>query len=201
MPVEGGIHRISSVALLRQLPRHPALQESRHACWDALCYADQRAAMTTPTLHVGRWFDLFITGTVDNYVTLTDRAATAHARRNQRLVVGPWTHADQTGTAGELFFGRSADATAIGLERQQLEFLRRVVAGDDAPTDRGCGSSSWVTTSGAMRRRGRSLAPDTRRGTCTPAGGCHPKSRHPPRDLRHTPTIRATPCRPSVDRR
>ena len=70
--------------------------------------------------------------TVDNYVTLTDRAATAHARRNQRLVVGPWTHADQTGTA-ELFFGRGADAAAIGLERQQLEFLRRVVAGDDAP--------------------------------------------------------------------
>jgi len=107
--------------------------EARDEFWDAQSYADQRSAMTTPALHVGGWFDLFITGTVDNYVTLTDRAATAHARRNQRLVVGPWTHVDQTGAAGELFFGRGADATVIGLERQQLAFLRRVVAGDDAP--------------------------------------------------------------------
>lgn len=125
--------RDSVVGSIMPAWRRWADHETRDEFWDALSYADQRAAMTTPALHVGGWFDLFITGTVDNYVTLTDRAATAHARRNQRLVVGPWTHADQTGTAGELFFGRGADATAIGLERQQLEFLRRVVAGDDAP--------------------------------------------------------------------
>lgn len=112
--------------------RRWADHETRDEFWDTLSYADQLPAVATPALHVGGWFDPFITGTVDNYVTLTRRAATAYARRNQRLIVGPWTHTDQTHAAGELSFGHAADAAAIGLEQQQLAFLRRVVAGDEA---------------------------------------------------------------------
>jgi len=98
--------------------------------WHDLSYADRRAAITTPALHVGGWFDLFLGGTLDNYVTLRRTAATEHARRNQALIVGPWTHIDQTGVAGELHFGAAAAAQAIGLESQQLRFLRAMVAGN-----------------------------------------------------------------------
>ncbi len=106
--------------------------ERRDAYWDELSYAGRRDRITTPALHVGGWFDLFLGGTLDNYRTLRQHAATEHARSNQALIVGPWTHADQTGTAGELSFGLLASALAIGLEQLQVGFLRRFVTGEPA---------------------------------------------------------------------
>lgn len=110
--------------------------EQRDGYWTGLSYRDARDQITTPALHVGGWFDLFLGGTLDNFTTLSRHAATGHARRNQRLIVGPWTHSDQTGAAGELYFGGGAAAIAVQLERSQLDFLRRAVAGEDAPGPR-----------------------------------------------------------------
>jgi putative CocE/NonD family hydrolase len=104
--------------------------EQRDAFWDNLSYASRRDRITTPALHVGGWFDLFLGGTLDNYQTLRRSAATEHARRNQALVVGPWMHGDRSGTAGELNFGLRASDAAIGLERRQLDFARRFTGGD-----------------------------------------------------------------------
>jgi putative CocE/NonD family hydrolase len=102
--------------------------EERDEFWRDLSYAASRDRITAPALHVGGWFDLFLGGTLDNFMTLRESAATEHARRNQALVIGPWTHADQTGVAGELHFGLLASAQAIQLEQLQLTFLRRFVA-------------------------------------------------------------------------
>jgi uncharacterized protein len=114
--------------------------ERRDSFWEGLSYAAERDRITTPALHVGGWFDLFLGGTLDNYQTLSRAAATEHARRHQALVVGPWTHADQTGTAGELNFGLLASAQAIGLEQRQIEFLSQFAAGDaGAAPGRGAG--------------------------------------------------------------
>lgn len=106
--------------------------EQRDDYWTGLSYKDARDQIRTPALHVGGWFDLFLGGTLDNFTTLSEHAATEHARRNQRLIVGPWTHSDQTGAAGELHFGGFAAAMAIQLEQVQIGFLRRAVAGEDA---------------------------------------------------------------------
>lgn len=101
--------------------------EEHDTFWTELSYASRRQRITTPALHVGGWFDLFLGGTLDNFQTLSRAAATEHARRNQAILIGPWTHADQTGTAGELHFGLLASAQAIQLERLQLDFLRQLV--------------------------------------------------------------------------
>jgi putative CocE/NonD family hydrolase len=101
--------------------------EERDGYWDTLSYRDARDRVTTPALHVGGWFDLFLGGTLDNFATLSRRASTEHARRGQRLIVGPWTHVDRTGAAGELHFGVLASEQAIQLEQVQLGFLRSVV--------------------------------------------------------------------------
>jgi putative CocE/NonD family hydrolase len=103
--------------------------ERRDAFWDDLSYAGRRDRIAAPALHVGGWFDLFLGGTLDNYQTLRRSAATEHARRNQALVVGPWTHGDRTGTAGELNFGLRASDAGVGLEQRQLDFARRFVGG------------------------------------------------------------------------
>jgi putative CocE/NonD family hydrolase len=99
--------------------------------WRELSYAARRHRVTTPALHVGGWFDLFLGGTLDNYRMLRRSAATEHARRHQVLIVGPWTHSDQTGTAGELHFGPASSAPAIGLEQLQIGFLRTFIDGKD----------------------------------------------------------------------
>lgn len=109
--------------------------ESRDEYWRELSYVARRGRITTPALHVGGWFDLFLGGTLDNYRTLRLHAATEHARRHQALIVGPWTHSDQTGLAGELHFGALASAQAIGLEQLQVGFLRTFV--NDQERERG----------------------------------------------------------------
>lgn len=45
-----------------------------------------------PVVHWGGWYDLFLRNTYDLYEGISQRAASADARANQRLVIGPWTH-------------------------------------------------------------------------------------------------------------
>jgi uncharacterized protein len=104
--------------------------EDRDRYWSGLSYRDRRDRVTAAALHVGGWFDLFLGGTLDNFATLRRSAATEYARRSQRLIVGPWTHADRTGVAGELHFGLMASEQAIQLEQLQLGFLRGAVSPD-----------------------------------------------------------------------
>jgi uncharacterized protein len=98
--------------------------EERDGYWTRLSYRDTRDRVAAPALHVGGWFDLFLGGTLDNYVTLSRHAASKRARDGQRLIIGPWTHADRTGTVGELYFGPAASDVALGLEQLQIAFLR-----------------------------------------------------------------------------
>jgi predicted acyl esterase len=50
------------------------------------------AAMNSPAMHVGGWFDTFAQGTIDSYVGRQHEGGPA-ARGTQKLVMGPWTHA------------------------------------------------------------------------------------------------------------
>jgi putative CocE/NonD family hydrolase len=137
-------HAGDPVAALRRLPLRDAAvaqvlpgwrmwldHEERDEVWQARSYADHRDRITTPVFHVGGWFDLFLPGTIDNYVELSRNAATAYARRNQRLLIGPWAHSDQTGIAGEVNFGAHASAAAVQSEATALDFLYRVVQSDE----------------------------------------------------------------------
>ena len=106
-------------------------KENDPAYWDRINYTADRSATAVPGLHVGGWFDLFLGGTLDNFVEISTRATEEPVRQGQHLVIGPWTHADQTGAAGEMFFGSGA-AAVIGLEAQQLRFLRESIEGADS---------------------------------------------------------------------
>ncbi len=45
-----------------------------------------------PVAHLGGWYDIFLKGTIENFQGLRRNAATALARDNQKLVIGPWVH-------------------------------------------------------------------------------------------------------------
>ena len=43
----------------------------------------------TPILHIGGWFDIFLAGTLKNYVGMHTKARTAEARAAQHMLIGP----------------------------------------------------------------------------------------------------------------
>jgi predicted acyl esterase len=66
-----------------------------------------RPEANIPMLIIGGWYDAFLHGTLENYGRL--RASGIPAA----LIVGPWTHDDQTGRVGDIDFGPAADAVSI----------------------------------------------------------------------------------------
>lgn len=67
---------------------HPAYDEY----WSRWSIDEDYGRIEVPALHVGGWYDVFLTGTVRNFVGLRREAGSAEARRRQKLVVGPWAH-------------------------------------------------------------------------------------------------------------
>jgi putative CocE/NonD family hydrolase len=63
--------------------------------------------VTVPTFHTAAWHDIFLQGTLDNYVAM------AALGRPTRLVVGPWTHATFTDPIGELCFGTRSSRVGV----------------------------------------------------------------------------------------
>jgi len=66
---------------------------SRDAFWDRFDVAARHARFQVPAFHLTGWYDALLTGTLANFAGLRANAATEQARRNQRLIVGAWTHA------------------------------------------------------------------------------------------------------------
>ena len=48
--------------------------------------------ITAPALNIGGWYDIFLWSTFQNYLGMRRRGGTEQARRNQRVIIGPWTH-------------------------------------------------------------------------------------------------------------
>jgi uncharacterized protein len=64
-----------------------------------------------PIYHQGGWYDIFLAGTLKNYVGLRRRARSETARRAQKLIIGPWVHGSgniNKQTAGSYDFGETA---------------------------------------------------------------------------------------------
>lgn len=61
---------------------------------DACTVAGRHAGISLPTFHVGGWYDIFLQGTLDNYVAMAANGKPA------RLLVGPWSHSSLNGLSG-----------------------------------------------------------------------------------------------------
>jgi uncharacterized protein len=87
--------------------------------WKRWSIEEHYSAMPLAALHVGGWYDVFLRGTLRNYVGMRAHAPTQWARDHQELVIGPWVHdAPMNGKAGALDFGGAAafdrDDTILG---------------------------------------------------------------------------------------
>ncbi|PKB71774.1 MAG: hypothetical protein BZY87_03960 [SAR202 cluster bacterium Io17-Chloro-G6] len=69
--------------------------------------------ITLPMFHVSSWYDIFLEGALNAYQAIRDRGGSELARRNQRLLIGPWAHirpytAPTSGETGDIDFGPEA---------------------------------------------------------------------------------------------
>jgi len=73
--------------------------------WKQISIEDHYADIQVPVLGVGAWYDIFLGGTLRNYVRLKTEAGTEAARRGQRLEVTVGGHAGGGRKIGAVDFG------------------------------------------------------------------------------------------------
>ncbi|SNX94601.1 hypothetical protein SAMN06893097_101398 [Geodermatophilus sabuli] len=133
-------------AVFRRLPErdHPVLtaiapylsqwmdHPERDDYWARLS-ARGDAVTDIPVLNIGGWHDLFLGGTIDNYLALRARTAEPDARR-QRLVIGPWAHGAASGVFPERAFGIQAGFDGADMTGVQLAWFKEHLAGSPSAT-------------------------------------------------------------------
>ena len=75
-------------------------------------------------------------GTVEYFRGMRQHGATEEARRNQRVIIGPWTHGQFSGSFPEREFDPEASSDAIDLAGLHLRWFDRWLQGIDNGVDR-----------------------------------------------------------------
>src|SRR5438552_11550548 len=89
--------------------KHPSYDEY----WQRWSIEDHYSKVMVPAYHVGGWYDIFLGGTVRNYVGLKAAGGSDGVRRRQRLLIGPWYHGPFSGKSGEIDLGAQAKADTV----------------------------------------------------------------------------------------
>lgn len=76
---------------------------SNDAYWRERDLTRRWEKVNTPAIHVGGWYDIFAQATIDAFQGYQKEGG-PHARGQQKLLMGPWTHGIFQDQAGELSF-------------------------------------------------------------------------------------------------
>ena len=103
--------------------------------WRSLSINRRYEQIEVPALIVGGWYDVFIRGTLENYVGMRTRGGSAAARAGQRLLVGPWAHGSTYGPYPEHAFDLFGQEATIDVSALQLRFFARHLLGEENGLD------------------------------------------------------------------
>jgi putative CocE/NonD family hydrolase len=78
-----------------------------------------------PSLHVSGWYDIFLSAAFENFRGMRQNGASERARQNQRVIIGPWSHSNFTGSFPEREFGSAASSAALDLTGIHLRWFDR----------------------------------------------------------------------------
>ena len=102
------------------------------AYWRSVSIEEMHSDITVPAFNYGGWYDIFIGGTIENFVGMRQRGGSEPARSHQRLCIGPWTHAGlQTSVMGERSFGAASSSIAADLQGQLLRFYDFILSEEE----------------------------------------------------------------------
>jgi uncharacterized protein len=77
-----------------------------------------------PSLNVGGWYDIFTQGTLQNFGAMRSAGSTSEARQS-KLLIGPWSHVNYSGTIGEVDFGFASTLAFINLQTDMTGLTQR----------------------------------------------------------------------------
>ena len=98
--------------------------------WEPLCYQKKFDRVDLPVLHISGWYDDEQIGTPLNFRGMTRHGASEHARKNQKLLMGPWGHdVNAASKVDDLDFGPDA---VIDLKAYQRRWLDHWLKGQDS---------------------------------------------------------------------
>ena len=100
--------------------------------WKSVSIEESHQEITVPSLNYGGWYDIFLGGTIRNYMRMRELGGTEDVRRGQRLLIGPWGHTGPLpGVSGEFDFGTRASSLAEDLQGRTLRFYDYWLKGED----------------------------------------------------------------------
>ncbi|MCC7461022.1 MAG: CocE/NonD family hydrolase [Gammaproteobacteria bacterium] len=73
----------------RELLRHPRANDP---FWKGISLEKEVSNISVPFLTVTGWYDIFLRGALQDQIDIASNSPAERARRNKRLIVGPWTH-------------------------------------------------------------------------------------------------------------
>ena len=97
--------------------------------WRSLAINRRYELIETPAFVIGGWYDVFIRGTLENYIGLKARGGSPEARR-PRLLVGPWAHGSTYGPYPDHSFDLFGGEDAVDVPGEQLRFFAHHLRGD-----------------------------------------------------------------------
>ena len=91
--------------------------------WKQISIEDHYADIQVPIYGIGAWYDIFLGGTLRNYVRLKKEAGTEAARKGQRLEVTVGGHAGGGRKIGAVDFGEKLEVDGDGRMLQWYDWL------------------------------------------------------------------------------
>lgn len=107
---------------------HPAYDDY----WKRWSIEDHHADIAVPSLTVAAWYDIFLGGSLRNYIGLKLHGENEAARRGQRLLVTIGGHAGSGRKVGELDFGPEAQFNEDEITLAWYDYLFKNVSNDFA---------------------------------------------------------------------
>ncbi|MCW5983400.1 MAG: CocE/NonD family hydrolase [Bryobacteraceae bacterium] len=108
--------------------QHPDYDEY----WKKLNAEEVFDRISVPVFTIGGWFDIFSQGTLRGYAGMSRHGKTEAARKQSRMLIGPWGHGSSQKT-GDIDFGVHAHADT---EAAELRWFDRTLKGLDNGLDR-----------------------------------------------------------------
>jgi uncharacterized protein len=113
---------------------HPSYDEY----WKQWSIEEHFSDIRVPALHIGGWYDIFLTGTLRNYMGIKAHGGTEEARNGQRLLIQIGGHAGFGRRIGDVEFGDEAlkfSSTQVVLD--WYDYLFKGVQNEFAPEGSG----------------------------------------------------------------
>jgi putative CocE/NonD family hydrolase len=100
--------------------------------WQAIAVNRRYNQISVPAFNIGGWYDLFLHGTFENFTGMREGGGSKEARDGQQLLVGPWAHANFSGSYPETNFGLWGSWDGAEVVDRQLDFFRRYLLDEGA---------------------------------------------------------------------